>query len=422
MRILHTADLHIGQILYQYYDRSDEHRHFFSQLIGFIKEYIPDVLIVAGDIFDVSQPSASCWKLFTETFVNIRKTLPDIAIVIIAGNHDSASRLQSHSQIWALADTYVVGTPPPLNWIDETEWEEKYILRLESGYVIMLPYGSIDRCDAAIRLQEYVARENKEGKPVVMTGHLAVTGADCTGHDPEIGMLKTIPSQRLGKDFDYMALGHIHRPQTICPCKDTYINENAVYEPPVIRYSGSALHVSCDETYPHSVSLIDVSKHGGPVSVKPLQISELRHFVTLPHSDQEFLNEKSIFKELKAFISRTEYSCYIRFRINRKVDLSSDFNNKVYRLLEESGKDLRYNPKINWSESKEDSEAMAVNTMENLGIEDLQQMDNPMEFVIRSADRYPDLDLDKLRDAFSEIENELMHMSEERATKSSKGI
>ena len=56
MKILHTSDLHIGQIIYQYYERADEHLHFFSQLEEMVKANQPDLLIVAGDVFDIPQP------------------------------------------------------------------------------------------------------------------------------------------------------------------------------------------------------------------------------------------------------------------------------------------------------------------------------------------------------------------------------
>ena len=56
MKIIHTADLHLGQVIYQNYDRSDEHRHFFRQLEQWCKEEQPDALLVSGDVFDIQQP------------------------------------------------------------------------------------------------------------------------------------------------------------------------------------------------------------------------------------------------------------------------------------------------------------------------------------------------------------------------------
>ena len=91
MKIIHTADLHLGQIIYQNYDRVDEHEHFFGQLESLCQEEKPDALILSGDVFDIQQPSASVKKAFTEHFVKLHTQCPSMKIVITAGNHDSAS-------------------------------------------------------------------------------------------------------------------------------------------------------------------------------------------------------------------------------------------------------------------------------------------------------------------------------------------
>ncbi|MDE5789696.1 MAG: exonuclease SbcCD subunit D [Muribaculaceae bacterium] len=417
MRILHTADLHLGQIIYQHYDRTDEHIHFFRQLEGWIVEYEPDVLVVAGDIFDVPQPSASCWRMFTETFVRLRKIRPEMAIVIIAGNHDSASRLQSHSEIWALAGTYIVGTPPPLDFKEMTGWEERFIVRLPKGYIIALPYMSSDKTDAIIALQEYVARENQECLPVVMTGHLAVTGSDFTGHDSEIGMLRTVNIERFGSGYDYFALGHIHLPQTI-KHQHSELEEDGWLLPPVTRYSGSALHVSCDETFPHTVTLVDIDRHRSHLKIRELRIQQLRHFYNLPLNIEAFSNEKEVFKYMGKFIEEAE-SCYIRIKMERGADLPSGFNNKIYELIEKSGKDIRYNPKIIWIGTEEgDREEEPLET--EIAVEDLQQMTDPLEFIRLTSDRYTALNMDTITSAFKEIEEELIRMQEEEDSKISR--
>ena len=87
MKIIHTADLHLGQIIYQSYDRVDEHQHFFSQLTEWCRTERPDALLVSGDIFDIQQPSATTKKAFNDYFVNLHQACPDMHIVITAGNH-----------------------------------------------------------------------------------------------------------------------------------------------------------------------------------------------------------------------------------------------------------------------------------------------------------------------------------------------
>ena len=125
MRILHTADLHFGQNIYQHYERLDEHLHFFSQLRKWIETYSPDALLISGDIYDVAQPAASVWSAFNSEIVELRRSFPFLAIVMVAGNHDSASRIESHSKVWDIAGVTMVGTPPPLLHAATKGWEER---------------------------------------------------------------------------------------------------------------------------------------------------------------------------------------------------------------------------------------------------------------------------------------------------------
>ena len=112
MRILHTADLHLGQIMYHYYERVDEHEHFFAQLKEWCAQYKPDALLVSGDVFDIPQPSAAVKEYFNRTFVQIHRQFPDMSIVITAGNHDSASRIEADRSVWGLSGVTLIGHAP----------------------------------------------------------------------------------------------------------------------------------------------------------------------------------------------------------------------------------------------------------------------------------------------------------------------
>jgi len=186
MKILHTADLHLGQVIYQNYDRSDEHGRFFRQLEQWCRKERPDALLVSGDVFDIQQPSAAVKKAFTDYFVGLHSACPQMAIVITAGNHDSASRIQADNAVWQLANTYLVGTPPAFNCLlspDGTSWQDQYIIKLESGYIVALPYMTGERRQTIQAILDRVAEDNDRGLPVVVMAHQAVTGVDATGHD-----------------------------------------------------------------------------------------------------------------------------------------------------------------------------------------------------------------------------------------------
>lgn len=93
MKILHTADWHLGQSLYGF-DRLDEQRRFLGQLCEVVAEERPDAMVVAGDVFDISMPSAAAQRVYAEGLLAIHAAVPEMVIVIVAGNHDSASRLE----------------------------------------------------------------------------------------------------------------------------------------------------------------------------------------------------------------------------------------------------------------------------------------------------------------------------------------
>ncbi len=413
MRILHTADLHFGQNIYYHYDRLDEHLHFFSQLKKWIETYSPDALIISGDIFHVPQPSAAVWRAFNAEIVELRHLFPSLAIIILAGNHDSASRIESHSKVWDLGGITVIGTPPPLLPTAIEGWEEHYMVRLQSGFVIAIPYMSSERSDTMIHLQEYVAKQNKDCLPVVMTGHLTVLGSDLEGHNMDIGNIKSVDIERLGDSYDYLALGHIHKPQTI-GYPIVYDFDAHSYQAPVARYSGSVLHVSEDENYPHSVSLVDIDKHGGEVTIKQLKIEELRHFHILPIDRPEpFASGKEALSYLKKYMKKYD-NVYFKLRFEKNADIPSNFNSSVYDLIEKSGKDVRYNPrKIFVASAEEPSDILGIRKAK-IDVEEIKQMSDPKEFIRKTAPAYPGLTADEIIDLFSEVEEELKKKIEEK--------
>ena len=415
MKILHTADLHIGQILYQNYDRCDEHLHFFDQLTRWCKEEQPDVLLVSGDVFDIQQPSTATKKLFNEQFVKLQKEMPYMHIIITAGNHDSSSRLQADSDVWTFSNTHLVGVAPSLT-LDEG-WQDSYIIELRSGFIIAMPYMLGDRSQQLQSVLDSVAQRNTDGRPVVMMGHLAVTGSDITGHDFEIGTLKTQSLASLGSGYDYLALGHIHKPQTLGHPEDSLNMEAITYPAPVARYSGSALHVSCDETYPHTVSVIDIDHHGGQVTVRQLRIDELRHFYTLPEDpNAAFADENEALEGVRTFC-QTVGRGYIRLKVQYSADLSANFAQKVYDIMESRGNEVRYNPKTLWIGEPEKGQDEVKQTFE---LAELQQMTDPMEFIEKTQTQYPKLDLQFLHDAIKEIEAEVERIKEKEAAKQAK--
>ena len=410
MKILHTADLHLGQIIYQNYDRVDEHGHYFEQIENICKKEQPDALVVSGDVFDIQQPSASVKKAFTDHFVKLHEVCPEMKIVITAGNHDSASRIQADSAVWELANARLVGSAPSPELAGSPDgWQDEYIVKMDSGYIVALPYMSGERTEVVQRILDRVAEDNTEGKPVVMTGHLAVTGMDPLGHGVEIGKIKTQSIESLGSGYDYLALGHIHKPQTIGHQEDN-LKDDVTYPSGVVRYSGSALHVSCDEKFPHTVSLVEIGTRGGDVHIRQIRIDELRHFHELPEDGSSFTSQEDAIEAVKAYAEKYGKG-YFRLRFDYNTALPSNFTNAVYDILNAYDDEIRFNPKHIWTGAPEKEEGKVEKP--SFEVAELQQMTDPMTFIEKTKDQYPGLDLEEVRAAFEEVKEEMRRMAEE---------
>lgn len=398
MKILHTADLHLGQVIYQNYDRVDEHAHYFNQLEEWCRQERPDALLVSGDVFDIQQPSAATQRMFTERFVRLHEAAPEMAIIVTAGNHDSPSRLAASEAVWRVAGAHLIGLAPPSDPSLEPDWERRYIVRLPVGYIIALPFMTAERRATAEALVDCVARENTTGLPVVMMAHAAVTGCDWTGHNVDIGNVRTQTAATFGAGYDYLALGHIHRPQTLLGTAH-----------PLVRYAGSALHVSHDEQYPHTVSLVEIPRLGGEVSLRELRINELRHFYTLPR-EGAYTSADEALDGLRAFIQGGGEG-YFRFRLRHDVDLPSDFNQTVYDTIAPYDLRLRFNPKPQW-----EGDAARKATDEaplEFEVSELQEMSDPLAFVLKTHDQYPALTPEELTAAFEQVRDEVHRAGEQ---------
>ena len=94
MKIIATSDWHLGN-LFHGHDRLQEHKHFFQWLLERIEEQQPDALLVAGDVFDNGNPSAAAQSAYYEFLANATQACPGMQVIITAGNHDSANRLEA---------------------------------------------------------------------------------------------------------------------------------------------------------------------------------------------------------------------------------------------------------------------------------------------------------------------------------------
>ena len=278
-KFIHTSDWHLGQNFYGY-DRSEEQADFLKQLTSIVRKHKPDALLVSGDIFHTAAPSNATVSLYVESMLEIHHACPSMDIIIIAGNHDSASRLDSDSQLWKMAGVTVLGG------IARNEEGladlQRHIIKVgDKGIVAAVPFSypsgfprvTSEAQSAGQRQQAYFQalldranQDNHDHLPVVLMAHLAVSGSDITGHD-NIIMMESIGVQTLGEGYDYAALGHIHRPQNVTA---------------QARYCGTPLAVSFDEQCEHSVSIVEIDHHDSMPCIETKRIKNIKPLHTVP--------------------------------------------------------------------------------------------------------------------------------------------
>jgi len=308
MKILHTADLHIGKRVSEY-SMLDEQAFILDRIVDIAEKEQPDAIILAGDIYDKSIPSNEAVCLFDDFLVK----LSDLGkrIFIISGNHDSAERLSFASRILSKNNVY-------LSQVFEGKAQEPCVIEDSEGTTVaihMLPFikpsivqhyaseedkATIKTYDEAMRyvISHYI--DTKKHKRNVLITHQFITNAERTeSEDIVVGGLDNIDASAFDS-FDYVALGHLHRPQS-CG-RDT------------IRYSGSPLKYSFSEVNDKkSVTIIDIKGMDEPIiTTKPL--TPLHDWYDLRGTYDELTT--------KSFYDRTDYQeAYVRITLTDEDDI-----------------------------------------------------------------------------------------------------
>lgn len=290
IRILHTADWHLGQTFFGY-DRVEEHTHFLQWLARELKENKIDVLLIAGDIFDVSNPSAASQHMFYRFIRQVTEENPKLQLVVVAGNHDSAARLEA-----------------PLPLLQEMRTEIRGIVRRHEGEIdydhliveLKNSEGEVEALCLAVpflrqgdypvvttdgnpyaegvkelyaRLQERALQRRKDGQALVAVGHLQATGSEIAERDFSertiIGGLECVSPDAFTEQIAYTALGHIHKSQRVSG------REN-------VRYAGSPLPMSfAEREYHHGVVIVTLAE-GWAVEIEKREYIPLVGLLSVP--------------------------------------------------------------------------------------------------------------------------------------------
>ena len=245
MKIIHTADWHLGQSFYAY-DRKTEHLRFLTWLKAIVRQFNADVLLIAGDVFDSPNPSAESQKMYYSFLREITFENPLLQVIIIAGNHDSAARLEAPNPLLEGMNVIVRGI---VKRTDEglIDYENLIIPLHTGGVCLAVPYlrqgdypdtESYSKSVKALYDNLYEKAGCINSQLIIAMGHLQATGSEISENDRSertiIGGLECVSPDAFSEGIAYTALGHLHRGQRVSG------REN-------VRYAGAPIPMSFAE-------------------------------------------------------------------------------------------------------------------------------------------------------------------------------
>jgi exonuclease SbcD len=268
MRILHTSDWHVGKVL-KGRDREDEQTSVLADVIRIAESERPDLIVVAGDLYDSAAPSTRSVRLVTRALTALRKT--GAAVVAIGGNHDNGPALDA-LRPWAdaagivlrgavrdnpdeLLITGATGDGEPWRLVALPFLSQRYAIRAAEMYDLTAAEASQTYADHIARLIARLSEPFAEpGAVNLLTAHLTVIGASTGGgeRDAHTVMGYAVPATVFPPTAHYVALGHLHRAQqVVAPCP--------------VRYCGSPFAVDFgeEENVP-GVAIVDVGVDTAP--------------------------------------------------------------------------------------------------------------------------------------------------------------
>lgn len=329
MRIIHTADWHLGQFFYNK-SRAAEHQAFLDWLLVNIEQHQVDALIVAGDLFDTGTPPSYAREMFNRFVVALQPS--GCQLVVLAGNHDSVATLNESRELLACLNTRVIATPQGNDdvLVLNTRRGEPGALLCAIPYLrprdIMRSRAGQSGREKQISLLEAIsehyqrrfsaAQAHALSLPIIATGHLTTVGVSKSEsvRDIYIGTLDAFPASAFPA-ADYIALGHIHLAQRVA---------NSDH----IRYSGSPIPLSFDELGTEkSVFLLDFSPNGLQ-SITPLAVPQFQPMQMLKGSlaqieqqladFQTYQDEKPVWLDIE--VTTQEYLSDLQRRIETLTD------------------------------------------------------------------------------------------------------
>jgi len=312
MKLFHISDLHIGKQLH-YYNLKDNQVELLEQMVEKAREYQPAAILIAGDIYDKSVPSAEAYAVFDQFLNDLSEIKPSIPILIIAGNHDSPERLNYASSFLEKHKIYISVMPPQ----KEEEYLKKVVLEDEYGDVnfYLLPFtkpgyvrhlfeeGVVTSYDTAIT--SLIERENIDyNQRNVLISHQFYISGDTTPETCEseqvyisVGGIDSVDIASV-KQFDYIALGHLHGSQQIGAKQ--------------IRYCGTPLKYSVsEEKHVKSITLVTLGEKAVDIVIDKIPLI----------ARQDVRREKGTLSEIISRATEENRHDYISVTLTDETDI-----------------------------------------------------------------------------------------------------
>lgn len=402
IRILHTADWHLGQTFFGY-DRSEEHELFLNWLAEEMKQKEIDALIIAGDVFDVSNPSAASQSIYYRFICRVTAENPQLQIVIVAGNHDSAARLEAPLPLLQAMRTEVRGVVRKLEG-GEIDYDHLTVeLKNRNGEVELLcmavpflrqgdypavqtegnPYTEGVR-ELYTQLLKRLWKRRKENQAIVAIGHLQATGSEIAEKDYSertvIGGLECVSPDTFSEQIAYTALGHIHKSQRVSGRE-------------YIRYAGSPIPMSFAEKHYHHGVVMVTFDEGSVVEMQRLECPKPVPLVSVP--DREPALPEVVLEALKALPEVNGVAPYLEVKV-----LLEEPEPMLRQEVEEALKDKNY--RLARIVSTYHSEAQSVEKESEEWKRGLQEM-SPLQIAQSAFEKIYQVEMpEELTDLFQE--------------------
>ena len=295
MKFFHLSDLHIGLKLMNH-DMREDQEYILSEVIEVAGREKPDAIVIAGDIYDKAVPSAEAVEVFDRFLVGLTEAVPDAVIMMISGNHDSAPRVNCFRKVLSGQNIYMVGQPPRT----ESEYIEKVTLNDAYGEVnfYLLPFvkpSMVKQITGTDKngnnlsynetLHRLIDRETiNQNKRNVLVSHQLYLPTGKKAEEIErmdsemrtVGNIDEVFADVLG-NFDYAALGHIHKPMKV---------GSEFY-----RYCGTPLACSVSEAQQQKGVVMVEMEEKGSTKMTALPLTPLHQVRVIKGTLEEVLRE-----------------------------------------------------------------------------------------------------------------------------------